>query len=61
MGKSDQYCRPLPKTSRFAKADPSTETLKKALFPGRKGGIAAPRDLGAQALGAFARSPLSGD
>ena len=38
MGKSDQYCRPLPKTSRFAKADPSTETLKKALFPGRKGG-----------------------
>jgi hypothetical protein len=42
MGKSDQYCRPLPPVGRFSRADPSTETLKKALFPGQKGRTAVP-------------------
>ena len=43
MGKSDQYCRPLPPPALLAlRADSSTETLQKALFPGRSGGAAVP-------------------
>eukprot|EP01048_Picozoa_sp_COSAG05_P018654 COSAG05_NODE_2766_length_2670_cov_4.514809_2_plen_171_part_00 len=63
MGKSDQYCRPLPSPAAATRLltqapDPATETLKRALFPGRKGKAAAPRDLGEMRFAFVARTQL---